>query len=158
MNVVISMVPIEHVADVWPNIKELIASAVEEAHGRASVEQTYNDLLEASQILWIAFNNDDPEKHIVGCCTIRIIEYPSGKYISALMGAGDKGEGREWIFNMLDVLRGFGEEFGCIGTEISGRRGWLRYLSHDGYNEVFTVIEQVYHGQGRRGRRLHQNN
>jgi hypothetical protein len=139
----ISLVPTEHVTDVWPAVIGYAAAALEHAHGRYELEDTLQELLMGTHLLWVAFE----DQHIKGAFISRVLQYPRKRFLECTIMAGE--EFSTWKAPMLEVLRRFARDNDCEGIEATARIGWARVFKDDGYEalwQTFQLPVGVNHG------------
>jgi hypothetical protein len=139
----ISLVPTEHVTDVWPAVVDYVATALEYTHGRYEPEDTLQELLAGTQLLWIAFEGP----HIKGAVASRILQYPRKRFLDCPIVTGE--EFSTWKAPMLEVLQRFARDNDCESIEATARIGWARVFKDDGYEalwQTFQLPVGVSHG------------
>lgn len=123
--------------DVWWQVGPILARAVPSAGGRYTLADILRECCAAEQQLWIAFADD---KQIVGALTTRFIDYPGKRMLSGQFCAGT--EIKQWARPMLDTLYRWARDTDCKGFEMTGRKGWQRFLAADGWQATYTVFER----------------
>lgn len=131
----VSLVPPEHVTDVWPAIRRYVEKAVKMTSGKYEPEDVLGLVTEYHYPLWIAFDDTD----IKGAVITRFIDYPRKRYLF-LEFCGGK-DGHSWKDAMLDILRRWAKQNGCAGIEAAGRAGWKKIFEHDGYKPTLSNFE-----------------
>ena len=74
-----TIVPKEHIADVWPEIEEYVKNCAKYTYGRFTAEDILRDVLSKDQQLWVSF--DTETKVIVGFLITEVVEYPQVKML-----------------------------------------------------------------------------
>jgi len=67
-----TMVPREHVNQVWEQIKDYLEGAAEYTHGRYSVDDIFDSIMDYDHTLWMAFD----EEGIKGAVVTNFMFYP----------------------------------------------------------------------------------
>ena len=132
----ITLVPPEHVFNVWPDIRGYLEPAVETSHGRWTMEHLLAVLCNGRSQLWIAF---DDEK-IWGALTTEITQYPAKKCLAMHFLGGVSFD--EWYSDMLKQISLFGKETDCDGIEGTARFGFWKFLKQDGFEKCAAFYEK----------------
>lgn len=122
----VSLVPVEHIEDVWPAVEQYISDALQFFPGRYTTEDVKLGLLREPRQLWIAFNDNI----VYGVVCTHVMSYPQMKTLFMHFIGGDKG--LEWKDSMLTTLRKFAKDNGCSLLEAQGRTGWKKIFKGDG--------------------------
>jgi hypothetical protein len=130
-----SLVPVEHVPDVWDEVRPYLNKVTAMTHGRYETEDVYDFVMHKGYLLWIAFD----EQTIKGVVVTFFMEYPRSKYLYLLMCAGEEGD--SWKMPMLELLQRFARDNECVGLEASGRLGWAKIFKGQGYRPLWQVFE-----------------
>jgi hypothetical protein len=130
-----TLIPINHIEDIWPQIKDYLKGAADYTFGRYTVEDIYKGLFVKPQELWIAFENEV----IYGVVVTEIVEYPQMKALVMHFTGGK--ELPKWKNEMLALLQKYARDKQCSIIESYGRRGWGNVFKNDGYKERFTFYE-----------------
>ena len=133
----ISLVPKDHVNDVWDSVKTFIAPAVKVTNGRYMLYDVYIAVQTGSMQLWIAFDDD---KEIIGCEVTAITDYPSRRVLTSLFTGGRNI--RKWRDQMMDVLIHWAEDNQCTGIEGYGKKGWIKMLEPYGVTSSLMMFEK----------------
>jgi hypothetical protein len=133
----ISLVPVDHINDVWDSVKHLLAPAVSVTGGRYMLYDVYVGIQTNKMQLWIAFNDD---KQIVGCEVTTITDYPSRRLLTSLFTGGKSL--RLWRDEMMEVLLRWAEDNECTGIEGYGRKGWIKMLEPYGVKQTLIMFEK----------------
>jgi hypothetical protein len=131
----ISLIPYEHLDEVWPKIEEYMEGAAEYTFGRFIAEDILDGLKTKPQQLWIAYN----ETEILGGVVTEIMVYPRMNTLTMHFTGGK--ELPKWKDPMLSALQLFAQANDCSVIESFGREGWGRVFKNDGYKSRFTVYE-----------------
>jgi hypothetical protein len=133
---IISLVPKEHVIELWPRIEKFIAEATEYNNGRYETEDVLDLIVDYGYLLWIAFTEENDIKGIV---ITSFSVYPRKKYLTLDFCGGE--DGFEWKNEMLKTLRSWAKDSKCDGIEGAGRAGWERIFKEDGYTKYLQNFE-----------------
>ena len=74
---IISLVPSEHVLDVWPAVTDYVQNALEYTRGRYELEDVLERVENGEFLLWIAFDGE----RIKGCVITDMMQYPRKKFL-----------------------------------------------------------------------------
>ena len=135
----ISIVPTEHVNDVWGTVADIISPAVVMSEGRYLVEDVRLCILKCEMQLWIAFNDN---REINGCVITRISEYPSRRLLYVAFIAGKKV--RSWAGPMIETVTRWAEDNQCSGIESGGRKGWIKLIKPYGFSRGFDSFKKDF--------------
>lgn len=132
----VSLVPVEYIETVWPQIEEFMEGAAKYTYGRFNVEDIKEGLYTKPQQLWIAFTDDEVIK---GAVVTQILMYP--RMNSLVMHFTGGVDLKEWKPSMLELLQRFAKENGCDVIESYGREGWAKVFENDGFKSRFMFYE-----------------
>ena len=131
----VSMVPKEYVLACWPDVKDYLQGAAEYTHGRYTVEDILDSIMEYDHTLWIAFN----ESGIKGAVVTNFCHYPKKKYLSMVFCGGEELD--MWKPSMLKLLQHFAYDNQCDGVEATARLGWTKIFRDDGHKPLWQTFE-----------------
>ena len=131
----VSLIPTEHVADVWPRLTTHIDKVAEYTYGRYEPEDVLESITQYDHNLWLAFDGED----IKGITVTSFKQYPRIKCLDMVFCAGD--EGMEWKAPMLEMLQHWAYDNECDRIESSGRLGWSKIFKGDGYKALWHTYE-----------------
>lgn len=132
-----SLVPIDHINDVWDSVKGLLQPAVQVTNGRYMLYDVYVAIQRGQMQLWIAFNDS---REILGCQVTAITDYPSRRVLTSLFTGGTIL--REWRDQMMSLLLRWAEDNECTGIEGYGRKGWIKMLEPYGVKRGLIMFEK----------------
>lgn len=132
----ISFVPIQRPADVWPLVKEMIEPSLDEEDFE-TIEHIYDDLLNAHRQLWVVLSGGD----ILAAVLTTIQEY-HGKRYGMITHAGGRNAS-DW-FHIVNPIGEYFKKEGCVSFQIIGRKGWARYLKDFKANKI--ILEKTLDG------------
>jgi hypothetical protein len=132
----VSLVPPDHLADVWRRVAELLEPAVAVTNGRYTVDDVFYLLMGEHLALWIAFEGNS----IVGCEVTKIVAYPSRRVLCSLFTAGDRM--RDWREPMMELLGRYARDVDCTAIEGQGRPGWVKMLEPYGVRPIAMLFEK----------------
>lgn len=133
--IMVSVIPTEHVLNVWPQVVGYIEDALVYTYGRYEAEDILEQLIDGNQLLWIAFEGSK----IKGVVVTRFIYYPRKKYLGCPIVSGDEFD--TWKLPMLDTLQMWASDNGCEGLEATARLGWARKFKSDGYEALWQTFQ-----------------
>lgn len=133
----VSLVPVEHINDVWDVVRPMLEPAVSVTNGRFSTYSVYNDLQRGDSHLWIAF---DDEGNIHGAVTTDIIDYPEKRCLSMTFVGGSKFS--EWSHPLNEILENWARDNQCEAIEGQGRPAWNRLVRRFGCKPLATIFER----------------
>ena len=133
----ISLVPTDHIDEIWPRVKKHMERAAEYTYGRLLAEDIKDNLTapDTAQQLWIAFDKDK----IYGAGVTEIIEFPRLKTLTMHFVGGD--EFKKWGHKGLETFQNFAKDNNCDVIESYGRPGWEKMWKNDGYVSRYTLYE-----------------
>jgi len=115
-----TIVPKEHIADVWEDIEEYVKNCARYTYGRFTEQDILRDVLLKDQQLWVSF--DTETKVIVGFLITEVVEYPQAKMLVMHFTGGQ--DFKSWVPDGLPKIQKFARDNGCIRIESHGRAGW----------------------------------
>jgi len=127
----ITLVPKEHVKEIWPVVEPMLEGATEYFQHRYDTIDIYIEIEKGDQTLWVAF---DEENQIKGCFTVRIVDYPNARCCSVDFVGGENLD--EWLGDTVEVVTSYAKEFGCTRLEGTGRLGWIKKMKKFGFNNT----------------------
>jgi len=105
-----------------------------------SLDEVMGEIERGEAIAWIA-----TEGHkIRAACVTQII---SGEHGSQCFIRHCAGLGREEWLHYLSLIELWARGCGCASIELIGRKGWIRTLQPQGYEERAVVLRKVLTGQ-----------
>jgi hypothetical protein len=132
----VSLVPIDHLDDVWGVVAPMLDTAVAVTHGRYTTDDVRQLLLADRMSLWIAFDDEG----ICGCEVTQIIDYPSKRCLCSMFTAGRRL--RDWRDPMMGLLLRFAREVHCTAIEGQGRAAWVKMLEPWGARQIAVLYEK----------------
>lgn len=119
----ISLVPKEEVTKIWPQVEPYIKAALDVFPNRYEPPDVFIEILIGEQTLWLAFEKEDTgEIHILGCWTLRILDYPQTKSCLIEWVGGENID--EWFVDGMKYIEDYAKDMGCSMIEANGRIGW----------------------------------
>lgn len=131
----VSLVPTEHVLDVWPAVEGYIRNALKYTDGRYETEDVLELVRSENFLLWIAFAGGD----IKGAVITQLMQYPRKRFLGCPFVTGD--DFASWKKPMLEVLQRFARDNDCVGLEATARLGWSRVFKDDGYEAMWQTFQ-----------------
>ncbi len=132
----ISLVPLEHAASAWNDVRDYLEPAVETANGRWTMEHLCAAVVMGNTQLWIAC---DDEK-VWGCLTTEVTQYPAKKVLSMHFLGGEEFD--QWYNLLLEQITRYSLDMGCDGIEGVARFGFWKYLQADGFEKTSAFYEK----------------
>ena len=132
---IISLVPSEHVLNVWPAVADYVQNALEYTDGRYELEDVLEMVEGGGFLLWIAFDGEN----IKGCVITQMMQYPRKKFLGCPFVTGD--EFASWKQPMFETLQRFARDNDCKGLEATARLGWSRVFKDDGYEAMWQTFQ-----------------
>jgi len=133
----VSLVPIDHVNDVWEKVGHMLSPAVSVTNGRYMLYDVYVAVQRGTMQLWIAFTDD---REILGCEITTITDYPSKRVLTSLFTGGT--DIRLWRDEMMMFLLRWAKDNECEAIEGYGRKGWIKMLEPYGVIKGLTMFEK----------------
>jgi hypothetical protein len=121
----------EWVKAAWAASKPFIERAVKRADGCFDIDHVWAEIEAGKAQLW-------PGVH--GAIVTRIEVHPSGKKVVLFWLAG--GDDLKEMASQEQAIEKWAKGMGCTGSEIIGRRGWLKALP--GYREASTLLTKDF--------------
>jgi hypothetical protein len=131
----VTLVPIEHVYDVWMRTHSFMEKAAEYTYGRYQPEDILDSIAQYDHHLWAAFEGEEIKGITVTCFK----HYPRKKSLDLVFCSGD--DGMEWKDPMLKMLQHWAYDNECDSIEATGRLGWTGIFKRDGYKPLWQVFE-----------------
>tara|TARA_R110002049_G_scaffold242832_1_gene416636 strand:+ start:55 stop:495 length:441 start_codon:yes stop_codon:yes gene_type:complete len=131
----VSMVPREHVTDIWDAVRPHLKKAADYTYGRYEVDDILDRITDYDHTLWIAFD----EESIKGAVVTMMAQYPRKKYLDMVFTGGV--ELKSWKAPMLDLLQKWAFDNKCSGIECTGRPGWAKIFKADGHKPLWNTYE-----------------
>jgi hypothetical protein len=131
----VSLVPVEHVENIWPQVEKYLEGPAKYSYGRYEIEDIKQGLLTKPQHLWIAFDGSK----VYGAVVTAFSYYPRMMSLDMIFTGGV--ELKKWKDPMLALLQKFAKEHGCKIIESYGRPGWEKIFKNDGYKSRFVFYE-----------------
>ena len=131
----VTLVPTEHVENVWPLVERFMDMAAEYTFGRYTADDIKDSILQYEHNLWMAFD----DLAVKGIVVTNFIQYPRMRCLAMQFTAGE--DLKDWKAPMLDLLQKWAYDNGCDRIESSGRPGWPRVFKNDGCNVLWHTYE-----------------
>lgn len=133
----VSLVPHTDVENVWDQVGAMLKKATDMSEGRYRLKDLKAKLIKGDFHLWIVF--DDAFK-IVAAITSTFESYPQCRALHGQFLGGDYLA--DWRDTFCDTFDRWGRDNGCTMIEFTGRAGWAKALSGNGYREVFRTYQR----------------
>ena len=132
---IISMVPFEEVANIWPEVSGFIEKSIEKFPARYSIVDVYEEILLHKQSLWVAYDDE-----YLAAWTVRIAEYPQGRILNIDWIGGKEPE--RWDVEAMTIMERYAKDMGCKRISSFGRPGWKNRGKACGFAVVSYVFEK----------------
>ena len=109
--------------------RKWIEDALEYSGGTHTFDDVAEGILNGHMQLW-------PTDR--GCAVTEIVVYPKKKVLHVFLAAGEMDQ----LIDMIESASIWGRTQGCTSMTTSGRKGWKRVLSGEGWKEVMVVMEK----------------
>lgn len=119
----------------WLQIKPFIDRALEWMEDPNDIDYIYNELMASDRQCWIVRNDGEIQAVI-----LTVIWGYRGKKTGVLTHAGGE-DFRAWE-SSVDHIAEYFKAVGCTKFEISGRRGWKKFMENRDFKEVRTIFER----------------
>lgn len=131
----VSMVPQDQVWSLWAHVKDYLDGAAQYTHGRYTVDDIYDAVMEYDHTLWVAFD----EHQIKGAVVTNFAHYPKKKYLVMSFCGGVELD--TWKPQMLKLLQHYAHDTQCDGVEATARLGWTKIFKDDGHKALWQTFE-----------------
>lgn len=121
-------VPVALVPDLWPAVEKLLARAVK-WHPFLSVDGLKAIILSGHADLIVAIQDE----HIFCAAVMEAVQYPGTKVGNVLVLAGERGTYARHIDAITDYLETWCAAHGCANIGMTGRPGWLKFVTRRGW-------------------------
>jgi hypothetical protein len=136
----VSAVPTEYINTCWSQVEEFLEGAADYTHGRFTLGNIYDRIVEDGYQLWVAID----EEKIIGAVVTNVTTDPQKKVLAMPYCGGV--ELHKWKDPMLALLRRFAADVGCEAIEATARKGWAKVFKDDGYQERWVTFELPLQG------------
>lgn len=133
---VLSAVPADRVASIWPQAEPELRRACNRSDGRYAVEDVLASLLTRDMQLWLSVDVGDSDR-IEAVCVTEIVRYPQERRCGLVFCAGHRPA--RWLHH-LDEIGGWARAQGCAALELQGRPGWERLLR--GWEKTHVLLRK----------------
>lgn len=125
---------LDQIPGYWPKIEIWVGKALDFGVGYKA-EDILALLLRGDMHLFIAEENDD----VHACAVAHLALFPRAKGCWVLVVGGDAVE--NWVH--LDAgISEWARSQGCAFIEGAGRKGWVRLLRDQGYEDAFSIYRK----------------
>ena len=136
----LSDVPVEHVAALWPHVREYIAKVLRrEGSGRFETSDILAILLRGEAKLWVVWNKDT--KTADAAIVTEIVEYPRLRECRIWIVGGRPGTFKAWVYDTRDTLDEYARAQGCTFITGAMREGWIR-IGGPGWRKTGVSFEK----------------
>lgn len=118
----------------WPRIADWVAKALDYGIGYQH-EDVLAMCLHGQMQLWIAEDDDD----VHACAIGHVVKFPRAKGCWVLVVGGQAVD--NWVH--LDAgISEWARSQGCDFIEGAGRKGWVRLLRDQGYEDAYSIYRK----------------
>ena len=139
-----SMVPPNLLGHAWKKSEHLIGKLKRVSHGRFEGHDILHEMYSGKQQMWCIWEGDKEDFPIIGVVITEVLQYPQKKLLCIQYCTGARLN--EWKSDILDLLDRWAKECECDGLELTGRKGWVRELKPDGWNEEYVILTKYFDG------------
>lgn len=132
----VTLVPSDHVDEVWEAVAPCLERAAEYTYGRYTVDDIRDTIRDYDHDLWMAFDDNGT---VFGAVVTTFKHYPRMLALDLVFVGGH--EGMTWKDVMLKTLQSFAFDSKCDVIESSGRLGWSKIFKSDGYKPLWQTYE-----------------
>lgn len=118
---------------VWPDVERLLERSLETARGKFAMDDLRNSVESGELVLWLVVDGTTP----IAAVTTRIIAYPQ-RHAMALDWVGGTRM-NEWIDMVMDTIKRYAVDNGCVHLEGYGRKAWGRVLQKYGWKPEYIA-------------------
>jgi len=130
---IVQHVPTEWVPSVWPQVKDLIASALEHSKGDYTADHVQAYLTSGRWLLLVAAEGET----IHGAATVDLFNRPTAR-VAFITAIGGKLISNQETFAQLKALLA---SFGATTIEGAARESIARLWSRYGFEEKYRIVE-----------------
>jgi hypothetical protein len=120
---------------VWPTVEPWLDAAMKHGPRLYGTADVLAACKEKSMILWVAIISE----RVIGMTVTSLETYPQMTILVARWAGGPKGQGRQWIKDMIDELKHWGRAWDASLLTGGGRRGWLSGFGFVESGVLFTM-------------------
>jgi len=131
----VTLIPKDHVHNVWGMVEPFMEEAAKYTHGRYEVGDILDAITDYDHDLWVAFDEGSAKGMVITCFK----QYPRIKCLDMVFCSGI--DGMYWKDPMLKMLQHWAYDNACDRIESSGRLGWSRLFKNDGYKMLWQTYE-----------------
>jgi hypothetical protein len=132
---IFTLIPHEHVLNVWPDVAGMFERATRTTNGRFDKLSVLDELLDNHISLWVVYEDNKP----VASLTTRVIPYRAYKSLSIDWVGGHKMN--DWLDEVMQTLKNYAKDQDCSRLEGRGRSGWTRALKKYGWKPDYIAVE-----------------
>lgn len=111
--------------------RKWIEDALEYGGGTHTYEDVVEMIIQGRMQLWPAENS---------CIVTEITVYPRKKVLHVFLGGGELNE----ILGMHESVVQWAKDHGCSSLTMTGRKGWVKALQHDGWKSQLVLLEKRF--------------
>lgn len=152
-----TLVPAEHVRKIWLKLLPHVRVLVDEADGRLSEMDMFEEMTSGKQLVWVAAEPLDTDSGQPGFVIHGFVTTKANRYAKITMASLEYCSGVDadsWFMGLLAVIENWAKEIGCDGIEmVCGRRGWTRKFKSAGFKDKFTWAEKRFYEDSEDGKK-----
>ena len=134
MNLSLQVVPLAHIHQTWPLVKDFLAEAMKWSGEDYTIDQARGLLAQGSWVLLVAV---DEQNNIHGAGTVEFVNMPNHR-VAFITAIGGKGIVNEDIYEQLGmVLKGYG----ATKMQCAARDSAARLYEGVGFKKKHTILE-----------------
>lgn len=122
----------------WKHVRGYLEPAIEKSGGRWRPEYVLTALISGRMTLWVVSND---ESRVVGAYITQVCHYPE-KVMLAVHFLGGAGFA-EWLTDGMVQLKMYALAQGCHGVEMNARKGFIKLLEPEGFEETSVFCEML---------------
>jgi hypothetical protein len=119
----------------WKQAAPFIALALRRAHGRYTIDNVKDWVLNGTHQLWVVTENG----RAIAALLTEVSRLPSGKRMFEIVLTGGSRV-REWMPQAAGLVLEYAHLCGATEIRVVGRRGWLRHLKPYGFEQEAVVL------------------
>lgn len=135
MSVITVAVPKESAMMMWDDISPFLSMALDYSRGEVGIDNILEGVLDDKYFLVAVF---DEKNDVISGIIMEVRNFPKKKACCITLAGGTRME--EWYEDVLAIAEKMAKNAKAQAVYITGRRGWVRQLSSNGYEEYYTTI------------------
>lgn len=136
MTTEITLVPKEHIGNIWHAVSPWLDKAIARTHGRYHNVDILTSVIEGNATLWLALR----DKEIIGSLIFTLSIYPTGMKVGRIDYIAGKDRD-DWFQEMWDEVVAYSKHYDADVIEMIARPGTAAYVAKWGGKEVGRFYE-----------------